>query len=233
MLIRRLPAGRPVAWARSTCEACGATLAARDLLPLASYLLLRGRCRACRARIAPFHFAVELAALGIAVWATVATPADPARVWAGCGLGWALLTLAWIDWRHLRLPDAITLPLVPAGLAVTLWLEPERLATHAAGAVAGYLAFRGIAWIYRRLRGREGLGQGDAKLLAVAGAWLGWDALPMVVLLAALLGIGLALTLAPRRGDGLDHGLPLPFGPCLALAIWLGWLHGTWMLAAG
>ncbi len=229
VLIRRLPEGRPVAWTRSACETCGATIAPRDLVPLGSYLALRGRCRACAAPIAGSHPAVELAALGVACLAALAAPADdPARLWIGCGLGWALLALAWIDWEHLRLPDAITLPLVPAGLAATLWLAPEALAAHAAGAALGYGAFRGFAWAYRRLRGREGLGRGDAKLLAVAGAWLGWEALPTVVLIAALTGLGMAGALALRQG-GLDRGARLPFGPCLALAVWLCW----WLRVGG
>ena len=224
VLIRRLPEGRPVAWARSACEACGAAIAARDLVPLGSFLALRGRCRACAAPIAGFHPAVELAALGVACLAALAVPDDPARLWAGCGLGWALLALAWIDWDHLLLPDALTLPLVPAGLAATLWLAPEALAAHAAGAALGYGAFRGFAWAYRRLRGREGLGRGDAKLFAAAGAWLGWEALPTSLLVAALAGLGMAGLLALRRG-GLDPGARLPFGPCLAFAIWLCWLQ--------
>jgi leader peptidase (prepilin peptidase) / N-methyltransferase len=224
VLIRRLPDSRPVAWGRSACESCGAALAARDLVPLGSFLALRGRCRTCAAPIAGFHPAVELAALGVACAAALAAPDDPARLWIGCGLGWALLALAWIDWEHLLLPDAITLPLAPAGLAAALWLAPEALAAHAVGAALGYGAFRGFAWAYRRLRGREGLGQGDAKLLAAAGAWLGWEALPVVLLLAALVGLALAGALALRRG-GLDPGAPLPFGPCLALSFWLCWLR--------
>jgi leader peptidase (prepilin peptidase) / N-methyltransferase len=231
VLIRRVPDGRPVTWVRSACETCGTAIAPRDLVPLGSFLALRGRCRACAAPIAGFHPLVELAALGIACLAAHTVPDDLARLWIGCGLGWALLALAWIDWEHLRLPDAITLPLVPAGLAATLWLAPEALAAHAAGAVVGYGAFRGLAWTYRRLRGREGLGQGDAKLLAVAGAWLGWEALPTVVLMAALAGLGLAGALALLRG-GLDPGARLPFGPCLALALWLCWLRAGWPLWA-
>jgi leader peptidase (prepilin peptidase)/N-methyltransferase len=224
VLIRRLPEGRPVVLARSACEACGTPLGARDLVPLGSYLALRGRCRACAAPIGGFHPAVELAALGIAGVAAAALPGDAALLWLGCGLGWALLALAWIDWDHLYLPDVITLPLVPAGLLATWWLAPWRITDHALGAALGYAAFHGLAWAYRRLRGRDGMGRGDAKLLAVAGAWLGWEALPQVVLLAALAGLGLAGGMALRRG-GLDPAAPLPFGPCLALALWLCWLQ--------
>ncbi|MDO9712286.1 prepilin peptidase [Paracraurococcus lichenis] len=223
VLIRRLPEGRPVAWARSCCEACGGVLAARDLVPLASYLALRGRCRGCGAPIGGFHPAVELAALGLAAVAALAIPADAPRLWLACGLGWVLLALGWIDWERMLLPDLLTLPLIPAGLAVTLALAPQDLTAHALGAVLGYAAFRGLALLYRALRGREGLGEGDAKLLAVAGAWLGWPGLPDVVLLAALLGLALAGLQALRRGR-LDAAARLPFGPCLALALWLLWL---------
>ena len=226
VLIRRLPEDRPVALARSACGACGTRLGARDLVPIGSYLALRGRCRACGAPIGAFHPAVELAALAVAGLAAAVLPEDPAALWLACGLGWTLLALAWIDWDHFFLPDALSLPLVPAGLLATWWLAPEALAGHAIGAALGYGAFRGLASAYRWLRGREGLGQGDAKLLAVAGAWLGWEALPQVVLLAALAGLALAGATALRRG-GLDLAAPLPFGPCLAIALWLCWLRAV------
>ncbi len=214
VLIRRLPEGRPVALARSACPACGVALAAQDLVPLLSYAALRGRCRRCGAAIGRFHPAIELAAMAVAGWAAWA---DPDRVWADCLLGWGLLALAWIDWEHFRLPDALNLPLIPAGL-LAAWIEdPDALLDRALAAVLGYALFRGVAWSYRRLRGREGLGQGDAKLLAVAGAWLGIAGLPDVLLIAALSGIGLAFT----RGRQALAGAPIPFGPALALGIWL------------
>ena len=226
VLIRRLPAERPVALARSACEACGHILGARELVPILSYVAQRGRCRACGAAIGGFHPAVELAALAVAVMAASLLRDDPALLWAGCGLGWTVLALAWIDWDHMLLPDILTLPLVAAGLAVTWWLVPEALADHAIGAALGYIAFRGLAWAYRQLRGRDGLGQGDAKLLAAAGAWLGWEGLPMLVLLAALLGLAFAGITALRQGR-LDPAAKLPFGPCLALALWLCWLQAV------
>ena len=224
VLIRRLPEGRPVALARSNCEACDRVLSARDLVPLASFAALRGRCRNCGAPIPTFHLAVELAAIGVALWAASADP-DAPRLWADCVLGWTLLALAWIDWEHLRLPDALTLPLVVAGLVVTQLLDPWDVADRAAGAAVGYLALRLLAAGYRRLRGREGLGQGDAKLLAAGGAWVGLGALPQLVLGGALLGLGLVL--AERlRGRRIGLGTAVPFGPCLALAIWIARLYG-------
>ena len=225
VLVRRLPRGLPIALARSRCEACGRTLEAQDMVPVASFLILRGRCRGCRARIAPMHLGIEIAAIGVAFWAALAEP-DPARLWLACGLGWTLLALAWIDWDHLRLPDALTLPLVVAGLGAALLLDPGAAPEHAAAAALGYLALRGLAVGYRALRGREGLGAGDAKLLAAAGAWVGVAALPTVVLGAALFGIGLAVA-TRLRGHAVSRATPVPFGPGLCAALWLAWLYGA------
>ena len=222
VVIRRLPRGLPVALDRSRCEACGRTLAVRELVPIMSYVWQGGRCRACRARIAPMHLGVELAAIGLALWAALA--ADPPLLWPSCALCWTLLALAWIDWDHMRLPDALTLPLLVAGLAVTYWLDPAAAGEHAAAAALGYLALRGLAVAYRALRGREGLGAGDAKLLAAAGAWVGIAALPHIVLGGALLGILLALALR-LRGHAVTRATAVPFGPGLCAALWLAWLY--------
>lgn len=218
VLICRLPAGAPVALARSRCAACGRVLRPAELVPLLSFAVLRGRCRGCGAAIGWFHPAVEGAAVMVAISATAAGCAGW-QLWAGCTLGWTLLALAWIDWRHLLLPDILTLPLLLAGLAASWWQGTAISAM--AGAVLGWLALWGTAALYRRLRGAEGLGGGDARLLAAGGAWLGPAPLPWVVLLAALLGIALALS--GRRGTP-GAVLAVPFGPPLAVAIWLAWL---------
>jgi len=225
-LVRRLPLERPHLWGRSACEACGHTLAPRELVPLLSYFWQRGRCRACGARIAPGHLFAELAAVAIA-GAVLATGAAGADAWAGCALGWTLLALAWIDGENLILPDVLTLPLLVAGLADAWWDAPWALTGRALGAVAGYGGFRLLGLIYRLIRKREGLGQGDAKLLAAAGAWLGLVALPQVVLLAAILGLGTVL-LARLRGADLSAATRLPFGPALAAATFLLWLAQAW-----
>ncbi len=238
VLIRRLPLGRSIALARSACEGCGRTLPAQDLVPLLSFALLRGRCRFCRAGIARFHVWVELAAVAVAAWAMAATGnvglqggglQGGGPLWANCVLGWLLLALAWIDRDHLRLPDALTLPLVALGLLATWWLHPDAAADHALAAAAGYLAFRGVALAYRLLRQREGLGQGDAKLLAASGAWVGLAGLPTVVLGAAV--IALSMTLAQRLFQRHAADTPIPFGPYLALATWLVRLYGAADLA--
>lgn len=224
-LVLRLPEGRPVVLARSACPACGARLGAGDMLPLLSWLALRGRCRHCGAPVAGFYPAMEIAAPGIVLWAALILPAgEGAALLASAVLGWALLVLALTDRRAFLLPDAVTLPLAGLGLGAAAWLDPPSLLAHAAAAAGGFAAFAGIAAFYRRLRGREGLGLGDAKLLAAAGAWLGPAALPGVVLVAALLGLAEALA---RRCGGADMAAaPIAFGTWLALATWLAWLHG-------
>jgi leader peptidase (prepilin peptidase)/N-methyltransferase len=167
---------------------------------------------------------MALAVSLVALWAAT-VDADWVRLLVDCAFGWSLLALALIDWQRMRLPDLLTLPLLAVGLAMTVLEMPGELLSSIIGAFAGYAALRLIDWGYRGLRGREGLGQGDAKLLAAGGAWLGWEALPWVVLLAA--GLGLALALFERaRGVALTRETALPFGPALALAIWIVRLHG-------
>jgi leader peptidase (prepilin peptidase)/N-methyltransferase len=224
VLIVRLPAGEKVLFSRSACPHCGTRLSGWDMVPLASFIALRGRCRHCRGRIGWLHPAVELAATAIALWAALADP-DPVRLWADCVLGWTLLTLAWIDCLSFLLPDVLTLPLLLAGLALTSSVQPEALVDHCLAAAFGYLSFQGLAVAYRRLRGREGLGGGDAKLIAAAGAWCGVALLPFVVLGSAVAGLLAALALA-LAGQTVTSRTRIPFGPCIALAFWLAWLHG-------
>jgi leader peptidase (prepilin peptidase)/N-methyltransferase len=223
VLICRLPLKRSVALARSECESCRRPLGAQDLVPLVSYAMLRGRCRSCQAPIRPFHVHVEIAAMSVAIWAVLASN-DPSLVWIDCVLGWILLTLAWIDWDHMLLPDVLTLPLVVLGLVVTASLDPKEIADHAAAAVLGYLALRALAAAYKWLRGREGIGLGDAKLLAAGGAWVGLEALPWVLLVGALIGIAV---LVPRElpSRTLRVTSAVPFGPGLCLALWLVWMY--------
>ena len=121
--------------------------------------------------------------------------------------------------------DALTLPLVPAGLAVAWLVEPAKLADHVLGAVVGFLALAAVGFAYRRLRGREGLGLGDAKLFAGAGAWVTWQGLPSVLLLAAAAALAWQLAAARLGGRQLE-GRELPFGPYLGTALWLVWLYG-------
>ena len=215
VLVRRLPEGLPVVVGRSRCEACGHRLNPVDLIPIASFLLQWGRCRHCRAAIAPAHLWIEVAACAVPATAVWFGP-DAPWLWADCVLGWALLALGWIDWTHLRLPDVLTLPLVLAGLAATAWLDPASAPDHALAAACAYAALTALAALYRRWRGREGLGVGDAKLLAASGAWVGLAGLGPVLLVAAVAGVMAALL----RGDGLRAQTVIPLGTCLAVGTW-------------
>lgn len=158
-------------------------------------------------------------------WGIACVLAPP---WAYLGLilGWALLVLALVDYLEWRLPDRLTLPLTGLGLLASLTIDGGDPAASVLGAVAGYGLFTLIAWLYRRLRGRDGLGQGDAKLLAACGAWLGWPGLAPVVLTASVLALA-ALSvhrLVSRRPIPLDQAFP--FGPFLCGGFWLVWLLG-------
>lgn len=207
----------------SHCPACGHRLRAWENLPLLSYLLLRGRCSACQTPIGLRYPLVEGLA-GILALLVVWRFGPEWRTLAALGLTWALLALTFIDFDVKLLPDGITLPLLWAGLLLSLGQGFTDPASAIIGAAAGYL----VLWLayqgFRLLTGKEGMGYGDFKLLAVLGAWLGWQALPQVVLISALLGslVGVGLILF----GGRHKDLPIPFGPYLALAGWIALLWG-------
>jgi leader peptidase (prepilin peptidase)/N-methyltransferase len=227
VIIVRLPEGESMAFSRSRCRHCQQALTVIDLIPLISWLLQRGRCRHCGTAMGVLYPAVEIAATVIALWAAAAT--EGFVLWASCVLGWMLLAIAWIDWCHFIIPDSLSLPVMLAGLLVTTVTAPERLADHALGAAAGFAAFAAIAWLYRCWRGRDGLGLGDAKLLAAAGAWVSWLGLPGVVLIASGLGIAGALALA-WSDRPLGASTKVAFGPFLCVGMWVVWLHGPVVL---
>jgi leader peptidase (prepilin peptidase)/N-methyltransferase len=223
VVVTRLVRGKTVVAGRSACDACGHPLGVLDLVPLASFAALRGRCRHCGAAIDPVHPALEIGALAVALWAALTT-GDWLLV-ATCVLGWTLLALAAIDLRDGLLPDVLTFPLLAIGLAVSYGIDPALLVDHIIGAATGFIAFAALAYLYRRLRGREGLGLGDAKLLAAEGAWVGWIGLPTIILFAAVIGL-IAVLVQSRRGRVRAATDRLPFGPALAFAGWLVWLYG-------
>jgi leader peptidase (prepilin peptidase) / N-methyltransferase len=222
VLIRRVPAGLPILIARSACDHCHTPLGPSDLVPLLSYAALRGRCRHCGQPIGIFYPLVEIAAAIAAAW--VICVHQGGGVWISCGLGWTLLTLSWIDVATLTLPDLLTLPLLAAGLLVTWLTQPDALTDHALAAILAYSSFWLLATVYRHLRGWDGLGGGDLKLLAAAGAWCGVQPLPFIVLTSACLGLLFALGTAIRHRS-LSMQMRIPFGPCLAAAFWLAWLY--------
>ena len=208
---------------RSRCDSCGRAIGPIDLVPVFSFALLGGRCRACGAVIDPLHLVMEVGALAIALTNKIVTSGGVFL--AGCLLGWTLLLLAAIDRGTHRLPDFLTYPLILAGLAVGYIVDTPLFASHVIGAAVGFGVFSLLSLGYRALRGREGLGLGDAKLLAAAGAWLTWMALPTVVSLAALLAL-LPIVLQRATGRPFRADEHIAFGPALAAATWLVWLVG-------
>ncbi len=214
---------RSIVFGRSACAACGSRLGVRDLAPLASWIVLRGRCRHCRRPISLFYPGIELAATGVAIWAA-ADAAGPA-LWPSCLLGWMLLALAAADFRFYLLPDFLTLPLIAAGLVVAWALDPDDMLSHVVGAAAGLTFIVVLRYIYWIMRKREGIGLGDAKLLAAAGAWVTLTGLPSVVLLAAVAALVFAVARQGWAGR-LTAADRVPFGPFLCFGLWIVWLYG-------
>lgn len=222
-VVSRFRAPHSIIFGRSCCDSCGAPLAAHELVPVVSWLGSRGRCGRCAQPIGLFYPFIELAAVAVAVWAVTAFSGW--LVWVSCVLGWTLLALAVIDYKHFLLPDFLTLPLVPLGLVVTWMNDPAALIHHVAGAAAGFGFVVILREAYRRLRGREGMGLGDAKLLAASGAFVAWQALPSVILIASLAALTVTL-FRILHGANISLAERMPFGAFLCLATWIVWLYG-------
>ena len=222
-----------IARPRSRCPACGHQLAWHENLPLLGWLRLKGRCSACGTRISARYPAVELVTAVLFAAIAGRFGSQPATLlW--CGFAAALLALALIDWDTTVLPDALTLPLLWAGLVAAAmgWTLP--LAHAIWGAVAGYLSLWSVYWLFKLTTGKEGMGYGDFKLLAALGAWLGWQMIVPMLLLASV--IGAAVGIAMKIAATLREGRYVPFGPFLAGAglvvmfagaptvlEWIGW----------
>ncbi len=201
---------------RSYCPHCRKPIPAWRNIPLLSYLLQRGRCSQCHTAISPRYPIVEFLGAVSGASAVILFGLTVSGVLAATFL-WSLIALAAIDWETGYLPDVLTLPLILIGIIVNIGDRFIRLQDAVVGAIAGYFVFWGIAVIFKHVRGREGLGLGDAKLLAALGAWSGWAALAPTVFLGAtlaLLGVG-AVYLVGTRIDGQT---PIPFGPALAFS---------------
>ncbi|MEO5863171.1 MAG: A24 family peptidase [Burkholderiales bacterium] len=208
---------------RSACPSCGHRISAIENVPVFSYLALRGRCRSCGAKISPRYPVVEAITgllSGLIAWHF------------GFGLAgisalilvWALIALTFIDADTQLLPDGITLPLIWLGLIVNMDDTFTDLRSAVLGAIFGYLALWSVYWAFKLLTKKEGMGYGDFKLLAALGAWLGWQVLPLVILLSSVVGavVGIALIVLARMG----RNIPLPFGPYLAMAGLIALLWG-------
>jgi leader peptidase (prepilin peptidase) / N-methyltransferase len=212
-LVIRWTSDRAVATGRSACDHCQRPLKPAELIPLASYLLTRGKCRTCGGTIDPLHPLMEAAAMAIGGAALFIRP-DPGGV-ALALFGWQLLTLAALDARALWLPDRLTALLALTGLAFGGIALDIALADRLIGGLAGFVSLSLIAFAYRAVRNHDGLGRGDPKLFGAIGLWLGWQPLPVVLLLGALAGLGVAMT---RIGRGDWRTMQLPLGTLLAMA---------------
>jgi leader peptidase (prepilin peptidase)/N-methyltransferase len=200
---------------RSKCPSCGHGITALENIPVVSWLALRGKCSACGTPISSRYPVVEI--LGGVLAACAIWRFGPS--WAGlaaCGFLWTLLALTFIDFDTQLLPDDITLPLLWAGLAVNFFGVFVPLREAVVGAMAGYLALWMVYWLFKLIRGKEGMGHGDFKLLAALGAWLGWQMLPVIVLMSSVVGAFIGITLVVFKGR--DHNIPMAFGPYLAIA---------------
>jgi leader peptidase (prepilin peptidase)/N-methyltransferase len=217
----RWPQGRSVMRGRSACDACGRTLGIVDLIPLLGFLIRRGRCVECGAPIDRRHPIVELAAALIGGTALAAS-SDIAGA-AGALFGWLLLLLALLDIDHHWLPDRLTATLAATGIAAGLLGIGPPLADRLIGAVAGFASLAVIAVTYRAVRRREGMGGGDPKLFGAIGAWLGWHALPFVLLGASVVGL-IAVLVAVARRQPMSRTTRLPFGALLAVAAFPVWV---------
>lgn len=216
---------------RSSCRSCGAPIRAWHNIPIVSYLMLRGRCAACGAHISARYPLVE--ALTGFLSAAVAWklgfgwPALAALV-----LTWYLIALTFIDVDHQLLPDSLTLPLLWLGLFVSLWgpsaggdVIPVDLRSSVIGALSGYLSLWIVYQLFKLLTGKEGMGYGDFKLFAALGAWLGWQMLLPIILVAAVVGSIVGVVVIARKK--LGHETPISFGPFLAAAGWIMLLFGN------
>ncbi|MFM5415281.1 prepilin peptidase [Aeromonas dhakensis] len=208
---------------RSACPHCDHAITAMENIPLLSWLWLKGRCRECHAPISPRYPLVELltALLSLVVAATF----PPSwGLLAALLLTWVLVALTFIDLDKMLLPDQLTLPLLWGGLLFNLAGGFVPLADAVIGAIAGYLVLWSLYWAFKLLTGKEGMGYGDFKLLAALGAWLGWQALPIVLLLSSLVGAIIGISLILLRNH--HQNKPIPFGPYLAIAGWIALLWG-------
>jgi len=200
---------------RSCCPKCGHVISARDNIPILSYLLLGGRCRACSTPISARYPVVE------ALTGVLSALAAWHFGWSWQAAGalafvWAMIALTFIDLDTQLLPDSITLPLLWLGLLFNLWGVFADLQVAVIGAMAGYLSLWLVFWLFKLATGKEGMGYGDFKLLGAIGAWMGWQALPLAILMSSMVGalVGIGLIVFAKHG----RSVPIPFGPYLAAA---------------
>lgn len=212
---------------RSACPACDQPISAIHNIPLISYLLLKGRCASCQARIALRYPLLELVT-GVATVTVISVLGPTMQGMLACLLTYSLIALSQIDFETKLLPDDITLPILWLGLIANMYDTFTDLQSAVIGAVLGYLALWTVYQGFRVITGKEGMGFGDFKLLALLGAWLGWQALTFIILMSSIIGtlVGVTLILLGR-----DRNDAIPFGPYLAGAGWISLLWGDILLS--
>ncbi|MGB1756354.1 MAG: prepilin peptidase [Pseudomonadales bacterium] len=212
---------------RSQCPGCGTQVKAIDNIPIVSFVLLRGRCGQCQNPISLQYPAIELTTGLVTLFLIHHFGLSSAAVLA-CLLTYALIALSTIDYRTTLLPDSITLPFLWLGLLVNINGTFTDLTSAVVGAMAGYLSLWSVYWGFKLLTGKDGMGFGDFKLLGLLGAWLGWQMLPIIIILSSLAGAIIGLSLI-ALGRDKDH--PIPFGPYLAIAGWTALIWGESLTA--
>lgn len=207
----------------STCPHCGHGIRWHENIPLISYAFLKGKCSQCKARISPRYPIIELVTglLSAFVAWRFGFSWETAAVLL---FTWCLICLTMIDVDHKLLPDQLTLPLMWLGILVNMNGMFVSLEQSVLGAVIGYLSLWSIYWLFKLLTGKEGMGYGDFKLLAALCAWMGWQALPLIILLSSLVGSVVGISLIIIKGR--DRNIPIPFGPYLAVAGWIAFFWG-------
>jgi len=213
-----------LAFPLSRCPNCNTSIKPHQNIPVISYLFLKGKCAQCRTPISLRYPVIEAftgIASAIVAWHFGYTP----QTVFALTLTWSLIALSFIDIDHQLLPDSITLPALWLGLFLSLFALFADTRSSIMGAIAGYLALWTVYQLFKLATGKEGMGYGDFKLLALFGAWLGWQSLPVIILLSSLVGsvIGIAMVVFVKH----DHRIPIPFGPYLAMAGWIALLWGN------
>lgn len=207
----------------SCCPHCGHAITALENIPVVSYLWLRGKCSVCAKPISWRYPLVELLT-GCLTAAVAWHFGYGLAALAGMALTWSLIALSFIDFDRQLLPDGITLPLLWAGLLLNVFAVLTPLSSAVMGAAGGYVFLWLVYQLFKLATGKEGMGYGDFKLFAALGAWLGWQSLPLIILLSSLVGAILGITFILFLGR--DRQLPIPFGPFLCVAGWIALLWG-------
>lgn len=221
MLSYRLPRHMNVIVGRSCCDVCNRTLNIRDLIPIISYVLLQGECRACKTKISPLYPLLETLAVVVVLWAGSET--THSTLMATCFIGWMLILITVIDFQHTLIPPQLSIILALSALGFWVLEDPQFLKASAIGGVIGFSFLEVCRTLFLYLRKKQGLGGGDPLLFGAIGLWVGWQGLVSVMLIATFAALSYVVL---HRGLTAEHSERIPFGPFLATGYWITWLYG-------